>query len=143
MARTVRCRTAGGVLTLDLSSAGYEIVEDGVNPGERTWRRTTVTSPFVDGVYEVHSVLDGATAEVTVRCLGATWADVQARYAALLAAVEVPSWLLEIEVDGVSYAYRASRADSVAGLQTIEVEHAFRTVSLSIPVQPTPTITEA
>jgi len=141
MARTVRFRNSAGTLVLDLSSTGYEMVEDGVNIGGRAWRRVTVSSPFVDGNHEVSSVLDSRTAEVTVRLIGSTWAAVQALYAALMAAVEASSWLLEVEIDGVSEVYRASPADSVAGTTTVEITHAFRTVSLTIPVQPTPYVT--
>lgn len=142
MARTIRCRDSAGTLVLDLLTAnGYELVWDGVNIDGRVWRRLTASSPFIDGNQEVSSVLDSRTAEVTVRLVGSTWAAVQALYVALLAAVEAASWLLEVEIDGVSEVYRANRADSVAGTTTVEITHAFRTVSLTIPVQPTPYVT--
>lgn len=141
MTRTVRCRNSAGALVLDLSSAGYEVAEEGVRTGERTWVRQTATSPFVDGVHEVSKTLDGDKIEVTARVIGSTWGEVEARRQVLLAAVEASSWLLEIEVDGVSYTYRASGADSISGLTEMELRYKERTVMLTIPVQPTPAIT--
>ena len=141
MSRTVRCRDLAGTLVLDLSSAGYELDMDGVNDGGRTWRRITTTSPFVDGVHEVSKVLDVNSVKVTLRLVSTTWVGVETLRQALLAAVEPSVWLLEIVVDGVSYTHRAYGADSVAGLLTSEVGAMYRTISLSIPVQPTPAIT--
>jgi len=141
MSLAINCRDLAGTLVLCVSTGGYEPVEDAVHDGGRTWRRLTATSPFVDGIHEISKVLDGYNIEVTLRLVSTTWVGVETLRQALLTAVEVTAWLLEIVVDGVSYTYRASGADSVAGLTTMEVGNMYRTISLSIPVQPTPAIT--
>lgn len=141
MSLVINCRDLAGALVLCVSTGGYEPVEDGVRDGARTWRRLTTSSPFVDGTHEVSKVLDGYNIEVTLRLVAATWVGVETLRQALLVAVEPTAWLLEIVVDGVSYTYRASGADSMAGLSTMEVGSMYRTISLTIPVQPTPAIT--
>jgi len=128
-------------LVLDLAATGYELDVDGVHDGGRTWVRQTTRSPFVDGVHEISRVLDVNKIDVTLRLVSTTWVGVETLRQALLTAVEVPSWLLEIAVDGVSYTYRANAADSVSGLTTVELGSMYRTISLTIPVQPTPAIT--
>jgi hypothetical protein len=114
---------------------------DAVNEGSRTWVRQTTKSPFVDGIHETGKVLDGRNIEVTLRCRADTWVGVETLRAALLAAVEVSSWLLEVEVDGVSTTYRASGADSTSTYATQDFTYKERTVMLTIPVQPTPAVT--
>lgn len=134
MAQTVRVHNAAGTLVLDLSANGYEVVA--VVPAGRSWRRMVTTSPYVDGALETGAVLDTSTVELTLRCVGADWTEVDALYVALLDAVEVPSWLLVVTIDGFTSTYRARAADSTSTLSTAEVNNAFRAVSLSIPVQP-------
>ena len=134
MAKTVRIHDTGGTLVLDLSEGGYEVVT--VVPSQRTWRRMTVTSPYVDGALETGAVLDAGTLELALRCIGSDFAEVATKHANLLAAVEVPSYLLVIAVDGVTATYRARAADSTSTYTTAEITHAFRNVLLSIPVQP-------
>jgi hypothetical protein len=140
MARTVKVRDSAGTLVLDLSSTGYELDFDGVAVGGTVWLRRETRSPFVDGFALDGATKDGKTAQITLRCVGATNVVVEGLLEDLVAAVEVPSWLLEVEVDGVSRTWRASCADSSWSHLTVEMENFFRTVVLTVPVQPTPAV---
>lgn len=145
MARAVRIRNLAGTLVLDLAVAsdgtGYELDIDGVRPGRTVWRRQTSTSPWVDGYSTDMVSRDGRTVEIALRVNGTDNVQVATLQQALLAAVEVPRFLLEVEVDGVSTTWRADCADSEWSWLSTEMVNTFRTVQLTIPVQPTPAIT--
>lgn len=144
MARTVRFRDLAGValleLALDVDGTGYELDFDGVNPGQQVWRRQTSTSPWVDGFSSGTPTKDGRSFEIALRCIGTSNVQVEELLQALLAVVELPAYLLEVEVDGVSSTWRADCADSAWSWLTVEMRYSFRTVQLTIPTQPSPTI---
>jgi len=144
MTRAVRIRDLTGVLVLDLAVAsdgtGYELDIDGVRPSQTVWRRKTSTSPWVDGYSPDVVSKDGRTLEVALRVVGTDNGQVSTLQQALLAAIEVPQFLLEVEVDGVSTTWRADCADSAWSWVSSEMVNTFRTVQLTIPVQPSPSI---
>ena len=142
MSSSVRIKTLAGSLVLDLSSTGYEIVKDGVSLPKAKARRRTVSSPWVDGTGYNGFTLDEDTLEVTVRMYATNTATVEGLYEDLLTAVLVGEYSVEVETDGVSRTYRAQVADVDPGvLQTSQLLGFLRVASLSIPVQPTPTVT--
>lgn len=139
---TLRALDASGAVVLDLTGTpGYST--RALPASEVTWRRNIVTSPWVDGDSEATPpTLAALTMELVVRVSGASWVEVEQRRAALIAAVAgSASWLLEIGVEGVVEVWRASRADSSSPRRISDVKNLVRTVSLSIPVQPTAAVT--
>jgi hypothetical protein len=145
MARTVRVRDLAAVLLVELAleadGTGYELDIDGVSPGPTVWRRQTSTSPWIDGFSDGTLTKDGRSFQITLRVVGASNVQVETLLQDLLAAVELPAFLLEVEVDGVGTTWRASCADSAWSWLSTEMVYTYRTVQLTIPVQPTPTIT--
>jgi len=140
MARTVNVRDVAGSLLLDLSSGGYEVDFDGVRYGPTVWNRSTSTSPWVDGRSLDVASKDSRSLELTLRVLGADNGQVGSRLQALVDAVEQPAWVLEVVVDSESTSWRAECADSEWSPLTVEMDNLFRTVTLTVPVQPSPSI---
>lgn len=140
MARTVNVRDAAGALVLDLSTGGYEVDFDGVRYGATTWNRSTSTSPWVDGRSLDLASKGTPEIELTLRVLGDDNGEVGSRLRALIAAVEQPAWVLEVVVDSESTSWRAECADSEWSPLTVEMDNLFRTVTLTVPVAPTPGI---
>lgn len=136
----VQCLDSSGALVLDLETGGYEVVS--LRIGDRTWRRVTVTSPWVDGDSEVQSTLASRQIDLVVRVRGTTWVQVEQRRAALESAVaDAPSWQFKESIEGVQRVWRAFRADMASEAAAVEVVNLARLVSVTIPVQPTPTTT--
>jgi len=140
MARTVNVRDAAGTLLLDLSAGGYEVDFDGVRYGATVWNRSTSSSPWVDG--RSLDLATKGTPEIglTLRVLGADNGEVGSRLSTLIAAVEQLAWVLEVVVDSESTTWRAECADSEWSPLTVEMDNLFRTVTLTVPVAPTPGI---
>lgn len=108
---------------------GY--VVDVYDEGERSWRRITTDSPFVHGDFEVSAALDGRSIIVSVVVTGPDWATITGRVAALLDAVEVPGW--QLEVGGKTWVCRP--ADSAAPVPPMGMNSGYRRVTLTIPVR--------
>lgn len=140
MARTVNVRNVAGGLLFDLSEGGYEVDFDGVKYGAGVWNRVTSTSPWVYGRSLDMATKDTPEIELTLRVLGDNNGQVGARLRDLLAAVEQPAWVLEVVVDTESTSWRAECADSEWSPLTVEMDNLFRTVTLTVPVGPTPGI---
>ena len=138
---TLRVRDAAGGVVLDLCSGGYYATAAPAH--EETWRRDRVTSPWVDGdgASGTPDTLDSQRIPLTVRIEGATWVEVEQRRLALKSATTQPLWFLEVASEGVSFTYRAGRADSTSPFTTADVADRRRVVSMTVPVQPTPAVT--
>lgn len=136
----LKCLNSAGALVLDLNAGGYKAV---TLPGaDKTWRRHTAQSPFVDGTQEISAVLDGMVLDVQVRIRAGSWATIETLRAALDAATSgSPRWLLQITRGGVTEVWRADRADSSSPAPSHNLLNLQRDVLLRIPVQPTPAIT--
>jgi len=136
---SVRILSSAGALVLDLTEAGgYDLVDLGVP--DRTWRRITTSSPFVDGEQLVSAVLEGAAHTLAIQVSGSTWAQMHTRRQSLVNAVEAWAWLLEVTIGGTHYTWRASRADSSGPLEKFAAMTHKCTLTLKVPVQPTPAV---
>jgi len=136
---SVRILTSAGALVLDLTeAAGYDLVDLGVP--DRTWRRVTATSPFVDGEHLVAAVLEAGAHTMAYRVSGANWGQVQDRRQVLVDAVEAWAWLLEVTIGGVRYLWAASRSDSSGPLEKFAAIAGQNIITIKVPVQPTATV---
>lgn len=129
----VRDADGAAVLTLgDTAIVGGYLVT-GYDEGQRRWRRTTTSSTRVDGEFDVASALGRALLTVEVFIEGDDWATIRTRHRALLDAVEVTRWVLD--VDG-SVQWLCERADSSSPIPGRALNAEGRFVTLSIPAQP-------
>jgi len=101
----------------------------------------TTTSPFVDGEHLVAAVLEAGSHTMAYRVSGATWSQLQTRRQALVDAVEVWAWLLEVTVGNSRSLWRATRADSSYPLDKYQAMAGQSTFIAKIPVQPTAAVT--
>lgn len=137
---TVQILSSAGVLVLDISTGGYEVVS--MNVSGITWRTVDLTSPFVDGDHTVQAVLASQTFEVVCQIRGATWVQVEQRYQALLTALSAQQWLLSETLEGITKVWRVKRpANSTSRFTNVNVLNLLREVVIPINVQPTPTVT--
>jgi hypothetical protein len=136
----VRILNNASTVVLDLVEAnGYQLVE--VSTPDRAWRRITTHSPYADGEFPVAMVLEGGTHGLVVQVLGTTQAQIATRVQALVDAVEVWSWLLEVTIGNSKSVWRATRADSSNPLDKFQAMAGQTTVTVTAPVQPTAAVT--
>lgn len=133
---TAKVKDDAGTLILDLSTAnGYQLAPP-ASAMSRLWRRSVVEADDVEGDVEQQAVLAAAVWEQPLRVVGTTTASVEARLAALLAAVERCPWRWEVIIDGVARTFQAGTTSTDVGLATNDLVHHKRQVLLRIPVQP-------
>lgn len=136
----VRILNNASTVVLDLTEAGgYYLIE--VSTPDRTWRRVTTHSPYADGEFLVAAVLEGGMHGFVARIDGATQAIIDTRRQAVVDAVEVWSWLLEVTIGNNRTVWRATRADSSFPLDKYQAMAGQSTYIAKIPVQPTPATT--
>ncbi len=99
--------------------------------GSRTWRRQSTASPYVDGEFETAAALAGRVVTVSVFIQAANWAAVSVLHEALLDAVEVSGWWLEVNA-GKTWLCRV--ADSASPMPPAGENSTWREVTLTIPV---------
>lgn len=102
-------RTELSLSALALNDDNYSIVEWG--PGELTWRRSSVGSPFVDGTYLVNAVKDQMSVSARIRVTGSNKGDCMNKVGTLLRAFEQSSYTLTVIVDGTTFSYACEPAD--------------------------------
>lgn len=108
--------TDGTLSDLALTAAnGYLNPRGGISPGQRVWRRQRVTSPYVHGGILVGQVLDIETVGLHILVEAASSAELETRMAALIDRMEQPSYVLQVEIDGVTYRWQCEPADSSVG----------------------------
>jgi hypothetical protein len=137
---SVRILTNASAVVLDLTEAnGYYLVE--VSTPDRTWRRITVHSPYADGEFPVAMVLEGGMHGFICRIDGSSQAQINTRRQALVDAVEVWSWLLEVTIGNSRSVWRATRGDSSFPLDKYMAMAGQSTYIAKVPVQPTAAFT--
>lgn len=114
----------------DNAAVGGYIV-DVYDEGDRSWRRIETDSPFVHGTFPITETLDGRSLILSVVVTGPDWATITGRVDALLDAVEVPGWRLE--VGGKTWVCRP--AASSAPLPPMGMNSDHRRVTLTFPVR--------
>jgi len=140
LAASVRILSNASAVVLDLTeAAGYYLIE--VSTPDRTWRRITTHSPYADGEFPVAMVLEGGMHGFICRIDGSTQAQIDTRRQALVDAVEVWSWLLEVTIGNSRSVWRATRADSSFPLDKFQAMAGQSTFIAKVPVQPTPATT--
>lgn len=134
------CDSSGAVV-IDLSAdTSAWVVNDFATPGV-TWNRQTVTSPWVDGDFDVSVTKSQEQLILSLTARGASAAVVDGRLLALIDAVSASGWVLRVQIGAVGRAWRCKAADVVSPLSDVDVRNNVRTVTLSIPANPNPTIT--
>lgn len=133
----VRIFDTSASLVLDITEAnGYELVM--VSNPDRTWWRLTTHSAFADGEFPIAMRLEQGSYGLVILVKGATQAQIATRIKTLVDAVEAWSWLLEVTIGNSRVLWRATRADSSNPLDKYQAMAGQTTITVTIPVQPTP-----
>lgn len=138
----VQIRDSAGALVMDLTLAnGWDkLVFDGQGV---SWERAEVTSPWVDGTFDASIRKGSQPLTVSLRAMGSTLAQADSRVGDLLDAVSASAWQITRTLAGVSTTWRCRAADAAVSFTTEDWLLNRRTVVLTIPAQPNPTITGA
>lgn len=131
-------RSLLGLGHLDLLTDPYDILIEGLDPGQRSWRRTTAESPFVPGRVLMNAVLDTPTRLIPVDVSGTDLADVQTNVAALIAAFSQMHYQVHITLGTAEYAWVCEPADLNVGFTYQHVLGRICPVTLSVPSSPIP-----
>lgn len=112
------------------------------DPSGVTLTRETVTSPWVDGEFDVHTTKGAVTWSLSVTAQGASTAAVESLVDSLLEDTSLPDWRLSFTVDDVTRVWRCRAADStITPIEAAFYEQYLRTVNLTVPAQPNPKVT--
>lgn len=128
----IRDADGGEVLELgdDEFVGGYAVKD--FDDSSRKHKRITTDAPRVDSEYDESASLRRMNLRLVVEVQGSTQAELRARRGALLAAVEVPVWILD--VDGtIQYQCAVSDSESPRYANPAALS---REVTLTIPAHP-------
>lgn len=116
----------------------YDIMADSFDAGRVTWRRDTVTSPYVAGAYEVGAVKDEVDASLVVRVKGTDHTTLQTHVGALIEAFSQSTYTLTLELDSVEWAWTCKRADYALAYDLPMRRRHIARVVLAFPRSPIP-----
>lgn len=136
----LQVKDATGALVLDLTyENGWDkLVFDG--GGGVTWVRDAVASPWVDGEFDASIRKGPQTLSVSLLAFGSSLAVVDGLVQDLIAAVS-SSWQITRTLSDFSTTWRCRPADVAVSFTTEDWLLNRRTVNLTIPAQPNPTVT--
>jgi hypothetical protein len=132
-------RTELGLENLDINdNLNYQLGR-ALRIGSVTWRRESVTSPYVHGRIPVHEVKDAAESSLVVHCFGETSAAAMTNLGVLLEAFTGQwDYSIALNVDGVNYQWRCERADYEVGFITETILAKLIPVSFTFHRHPIP-----
>lgn len=144
MLSVLQIRNRAGVLVLDVNdrTAGYRTIA--LPDHDRVWDQDWAESAWVDGAELARPErLALVTKAFRTRIRGTSWGQVEARFEALIAAVEQGSgWRVVVGGGGVNRTWRAAGSASTSSPDSAaDVINLTRVVTWSVPAQPTPGIT--
>lgn len=91
-----------GALPADQTVPVYDFVQDGLNVGAVVKRRQVAESMYVDDAGQLQSSRGRSTAQLGMFVTGYDHDDLQGNVAALLAAVDQPTWELHVLFGGTT-----------------------------------------
>lgn len=106
---TTVAASVGGLNIND--GASYLLTPQDLNPATVLYRRTQVTSPFVEGRFTVNRVLDAVEGTIVIDVMGSSQSNLQSNIAALVAAFTADEYTLTITIDGATYSWTCEAAD--------------------------------
>ena len=137
-------RTLAGAAMFSLhdEAGGFEVLAP-IGMAEESWDRDWETSRHMDGAAASAETLTIDRVVLRLVVSGSSWIQTeQRRLAARAAWIDVPSFLLDVGLEGVTYTWRAHRPDvSEMDVDVADLMGVQRSFLLTFPVQPSPTIT--
>lgn len=107
----VGCRVTTGGGWLDLMSGPYRLSADAFTEQGVTWRRSDVSSPFVEGTWTVNAVRENVTEQLDVWVRCSSTGDLAVAVEELLGALAQLNFGLELTFDDVRSFYQCYVAD--------------------------------
>ena len=125
-------------LWLDLNDhVNYYVGTSSFETYAQTWRRVMVSSPYMEGSYQVHAVPENGNESVTIYCKGATYADTAAAIEAVVAAFKQHSYYVARTIETVTQIWSCYTADFSIRVSNSLTNSNMAMVELSIPRLPT------
>jgi len=123
---------------LDLNDhLNYYVGRNSFETYAQTWRRVMVTSPYMEGSYQVHAVPENGNEMVTIHCVGSTYADVVSNAQVIVAAFSQPSYSVARTIESTTQVWSCYTADYSVRVSSPMVSAKMLIVELSIPRLPT------
>lgn len=104
-------RSELGLSDLELNDGTTYICTPEIEPGQITWRRERVQSPYVDGEFTVSRAKDDGEMRIIVDVLGATHSAIRTSIDTLIDAFTQSTFTLTIAIGGTTYAWTGEAAD--------------------------------
>lgn len=101
--------TANGMTIHD--GQNYIMSPEGLDLATVVYRRTQVTSPFVEGRFTTNRVRDAVESTIQIDVLGSSQANLQANITALVNAFTADEFVLTVTIDGTSWSWNCEAAD--------------------------------
>jgi hypothetical protein len=119
---------------------GWNFDRNGINPGPRSLRRTTVETPYIKGRTLVHAVPDVQIATLKLYVTGANTNEIVSKINTLQTAVTQFQYLMAVEIDGFTWIWNCEPADITVGdggaYEDLWLRSGIQRVTLDIPRKP-------
>lgn len=125
-----------GLGNLDINDGDIYTLSAQVDPGQVSWRREEVQSPFVEGAIIIAQVRDNPNGNVIIEVEGTTAANLQSRIQTLVNAFTQSEFELHISVDGTLYAWECYAADYQIGFVNTRFYNKQVPAAFSFPRSP-------
>jgi len=111
----ISCKISRTILSLSdlemIATNGYEVMWDGMDPGEVVQRQDWAKSPYVDGGALLSSVDDIATGVLSVEVKGTSESDLQTKVTTLITAFKQITYTLDFNLNSTSWKWTCYRAN--------------------------------
>ena len=105
-----------GDLVIGEDAGGYSLIKEGIGPGQQSWRRLAVTSPWAHGERLVHAVKDAPSMNVDIRVTGTSHGNLWNRLDVLTRAFSQFSYDLTFDIEGAVFTWeKCQPADWAVG----------------------------
>ena len=129
-------------LWLDLNDGvRYIVAANSFESYSQSWRRVMVTSPYMEGSYQVHALPENGVESVTVYCHGATYSEALANAYIVTAAFSQPFYKVTRSISGGDQTWNCLTADYAVKTSNAMAASNMCIVEIQVPRLPTFTTT--
>lgn len=126
------------LLALDINDEDNYIVGRSLQIASVSYRRTTVTSPWVGGRFVTNSVVDSVESAIEVYVIGSSYGNLMTNLSTLLDAFTQPEFDLTLVIDGTTHTWTCEGADYEIGFITETIATRFMPTRFTFHRNPVP-----
>jgi hypothetical protein len=129
-------RTELSLADLEVNDGVTYFLTDRFTPGPITWRRESVTSPYLDGEFTISRVREESDIQLAIDVIGTTQTGIQTSVQTLIDAFTQHNFTLTFTVEGSVWKWNCEAGDYALAFENVRFYNRRQTIAFTLPRHP-------